>query len=187
MVRSSTVTTLFLVCTAVGGVLLLAQLVLGVFGGSTDDAGDASEPSDGLNLLSVRAISAAVAFFGIGGLAAVSLGWPGPFAALFAAMLGLGSMFGVAWLMRSMLKLQRDATVRIDHAIGQTATVYIPIPAAMSGIGKVTVSLSGRSVEYQAVTPDGQPLPTGSSVIVVDVREDDTLEVVPLPSVDGVL
>jgi membrane protein implicated in regulation of membrane protease activity len=197
--------TLFLVCAAAGGVLLIAQLVMASMGVDHGHAGDAhsgdmhggdvhsgdahsgdAHLADGLNLLSVRAIIAAVAFFGIGGLGAQSLGWPTPIAVLVAALLGFVSMVGVAWIMRSMLKLQRDATVRITDAIGLPATVYIPIPAALSGVGKVTVSLNGRSVECQAVTPDGQQLQTGSAVVVVDVRDDDTLEVVPLPSVDGV-
>lgn len=166
--------------------LLLAQLVLVAVGASHGDFGDHHPASDGLHLLSVRALSAGAAFFGVGGLAARSLGWNTLLALLLAVILGATSMLSVAWIMRSMLKLQRDATVRIHDAIGQPATVYVPIPSGMSGVGKVTVSLNGRTVEYQAVTPDGERLSTGSAVIVVDVRDDDILEVVPFPSVDGV-
>ena len=185
-------TTLFLTCAVLGGVILLAQLALGVVG--MGDHGDASHdtgthevPSDGLQLLSVRAVAAGVAFFGVGGLAAALLGVPAVLAIILGLVLGVGAMAGVAVAMRSMLKLERDASVRIELAVGSPATVYVPVPAALGGVGKVLLTLQGRTVEYQAVTSEGQSLPTGTPVIVVDVRGDDTVEVVLLPSLDGVL
>jgi membrane protein implicated in regulation of membrane protease activity len=186
------VTTLFLTCAVLGGVILLAQLALGVVGiGDHEDAshhtGTHEVPSDGLQLLSVRALAAGVAFFGLGGLAATLLGVPAVLAVVLGVVLGAGAMVGVAMAMRSMLKLERDASVRIEHAVGSSATVYVPVPAAHGGVGKVLLTLKGRTVEYQAVTPEGQLLPTGTPVVVVDVRGDDTVEVVPLPSLDGVL
>jgi hypothetical protein len=181
------VTTLFLTCAVLGGVLLIAQLVLGALGADHHHGGGDHGASDGLQLFSVRALSAGVAFFGIGGLGAGTLGWPGVVALVAGVLLGLAAMVGVAAVMRVMLRLERDASVHIDRAVGETATVYVPVPAAGGGMGKVLLTLQGRTVEYQAVTSEGQTLPTGTPVIVVDVRGDDTVEVVLLPSLDGVL
>ena len=181
------VNTLFLVCAAIGAVVLIAGLVLGAVGAEHHDADGHDTPSDGLQLFSVRALSAGVAFFGVGGLAAGALGWSTLPALLLAALLGAGAMVGVALSMRAMLTMERDGSVQIDRAVGASGTVYVPVPAAMSGAGKVTLTLQGRTVEYQAVTPDGDGLPTGTPVLVVDVRGHDTVEVVPLPSLDGVL
>lgn len=178
--------TLFLACAIVGGVVLLAQFVLGAIGAEHHDVSGHDAPSDGLHLLSVRALSAAIAFFGVGGLGARALGLPMFFGVIVALLLGLGAMLGVAVAMRSMLRLERDASVDIARAVGESGTVYVPVPAAAAGVGKVILTLQGRTVEYQAVTPEGQPLPTGMSVLVVDVRGHDTVEVVPLPSIDGV-
>jgi membrane protein implicated in regulation of membrane protease activity len=192
-----TVTTLFLTCALVGGVLLLAQLVFGSLGadhdvsahdgaidGALHDA--ASDAGSGLQLLSVRALSAAVAFFGIGGLGAGSLGADTPLVFIAAALLGTMAMFGVAASMRAMLGLQRDATLDIRNTLGKAATVYVPVPPLLGGAGKVTLAVQGRTVEFQAVTPEGNVLPTGAPVVVVGIRDGDTLEVLPLPSVDGV-
>ncbi len=180
------VTTFFLTCAAVGGVLLLAQLVLGAVGADHHDVGGHDAPSDGLHLLSVRAISAGVAFFGVAGLAFSRFGLPAFISIPAALVAGLLAMIGVALLMRSMLGLQRDATVRIDSAIGLPATVYVPVPAALGGTGKVLLALNGRTVEYEAVTADDQPLATGTAVLVVDVRDEQTVEVMLLPPVDGI-
>ena len=180
-------TTFYLTCAAVGGLLLLAQLVLGAMGADHHDVGDHDTPSDGLQLFSVRAISAAVAFFGIGGLGARAAGLPVPLSVPAAVLLGFAAMLGVGFVMRSMLRLQRDASVDIEQSVGLAATVYVPVPPSLGGVGKVLLTLQGRTVEYEAVTPDAQQLPTGTAVVVVDVRDQHTVEVVFLPPVDGVL
>jgi hypothetical protein len=181
------VTTVYLICAVLGGVLLLAQLVLGAIGAGHHDTGGHDAASDGLHLFSVRAVSAGVAFFGLGGLGTLALGLPAVLAVLGGVLLGAAAMLGVALAMRAMLKLESDGSVHIERAVGESATVYVPVPAARGGIGKVLLTLQGRTVEYQAVTSEGQLLPTGTPVIVVDVRGGDTVEVVPLPSLDGVL
>lgn len=183
--------TFFLTCAVVGAVILCAQLVLGIVGGDHDgaihDGGVHNDaPAAGLQLFSARALSAAVAFFGIGALAASSLHWPSPLAVLAGAALGGAAMFGVAYMMRTMLRFEHDGSIRIYRAIGEAATVYVPVPAGMSGAGKVSLTLQGRTVEYQAMTSEGHHLPTGTSVVIVDVRNDDTVEVATLPSLDGV-
>src|SRR6266542_2153923 len=90
----------------------------------------------------------------------------------------VGALFGVAYLMRSLHRLKADGTVRIERAVGQNGTVYLTIPAQKAGVGKVTLSLQNRTVEYQAVTPH-QQLPTGSKIVVTAVLGPDTVEVVP--------
>lgn len=189
-------TTFFLTCALVGGVLLLAQLVFGSLSAEHDAAAHdgaltplhhgAHEASSGLQLFSVRALTAAVAFFGIGGLGARSLGAATPLTIIAAVLLGAMGMFGVAVSMRAMLGLQRDATLDIRNALGKVGTVYVPVPGALGGVGKVTLAVQGRTVEYQAVTLEGSVLPTGAPVVVVGIRDDDTLEVLLLSSVDGV-
>ncbi|MEO7997534.1 MAG: hypothetical protein ABI852_08820 [Gemmatimonadaceae bacterium] len=188
--------TFFLTCAVLGAVILVAQLVLGLMGGDHHDAShDANGhhagelhdgAGDGLQLISVRALSAAVAFFGIGALGATSLHWPAVPAIIVGVALGTIAMFGVALTMRSMLKFEHDGSINVQRAVGESATVYIPVPAAMGGAGKVTLTLQGRTVEYEAVTSEGVSLPTGMAVIIVEVRDNDVVEVVPLPSIDGV-
>lgn len=180
-------TTFFVTCAALGGAVLLLQLLLGLFGiGGDHDTehhdGHAGKEgmSAGLNLLSVRALSAGVAFFGVGGLAGLSTGF-GLFAAVPLALIaGSVAAVAVAAVMRAMLRLEDDGTVLIHGAIGTSGTVYLTVPGERGGVGKVHVTLQNRLVELQAVTSQ-RALPTGSRVLVVDVVGPDTVDVVPDP------
>ena len=182
--------TLFLTCALLGGGILVAQLVLGVLGIIHDghDAphgfhgtGHGEHAAEGLNLLSVRALSAGLGFFGVGGMAGMATGF-GLLAALPAAIaLGGAAMIGTAIATRAMLRLEDDGSVSIHGAVGTTGTVYLTIPGQRRGAGKVHLTLQNRTVEYQAVTSD-RALPTGASVLVVDVVGPDTVDVVPDPT-----
>jgi hypothetical protein len=184
-------TTFFVVCAALGGGVLVVQLLLGLLGvidaGGDGDAGgghglgSVHGASDGLDLLSVRTLSAGVAFFGLGGL--TGLATPlGLWAALpLAVIAGTAAMFGTAVAMRWMLAFEDDGTVSIHGAVGATGTVYLTIPGERKGSGKVTLTLQNRIVEYQAVTSDA-PLPTGAAIMVVDVVGPDTVHVVADPT-----
>ena len=203
------VTTLFLTCLAVGGVVLVAQLVLSVIGIGAESAGvdasfakelvhDAHGPAHalghhgpgsdallGLHLFSVRSLAAAVAFFGVGGLAAGTLGAPAPLTLLAGLVTGVAASMATAAVMRSLLRLESDGTIRLARAVGEPATVYVPVPAAGDGAGKVHLRLQGRTIECQAVTSESRILPTGTPVTVVDVRGPGLVEVVPTPPTDG--
>ena len=185
--------TLYLVCALVGGGLVLVQLVLGLLGLDhdaphdvhVDHGGHAGAHHDGaatgLHLASLRALAAGVAFFGLTGYGLQRAGTAGWLALVAALAAGGVALVIVALLLRAMLRLESDGTVRIENALGQAATVYIPIPGEKAGAGKISLSVQGRLVEYQAVTPEAT-LPTGAAVTVVDVVAPDTLEVVRTPT-----
>ena len=136
-------------------------------------------------VISFRTVVAAATFFGLAGLAAESAELPVT-QQLFAGLVcGAAAMYGVHWLVRSMGRLGEDATVRVRAAIGQEATVYVPIPAGKSQAGKVQLRLQNRLVEYEAVTSGKEKLATGTKVRVVGVA-GNTLEVEPLASTSAV-
>ena len=89
-------------------------------------------------------------------------------------------MWGVHWLMQRLYGLRHDGSQRIERSIGQSATVYIPIPPSQSGSGKVQLEMQGRIVEYAAMTSESEKLPTGAKVTVVDYVGPDTLVVAPI-------
>jgi hypothetical protein len=180
------VETPFLICAILGGTFLLCQLAAGLFGFGADhdtdsDTGVDGEAHDGhgdgfLGLLTVRSVTAGIMFFGLVGSTALQYGVAEPAAIGLALAGGAGALYGVALLMKSLTRLQADGTVRIDRAVGCPATVYLRVPGANAGPGKVHLSLQNRTVEYQAVTP-GSELPTGTPVKVVAVIGPDTVEV----------
>jgi membrane protein implicated in regulation of membrane protease activity len=130
-------------------------------------------------VISFRTLVAVATFFGLVGLATQSAGQSIGVQLVLATAAGLGAMYGVHWIVRSMGRLGEDGTVRINHAVGMEGTVYIPIPAAKAQAGKIQLKLQNRLVEYEAITSSKERLATGTKVRVVAVA-GTTLEVEPL-------
>ena len=185
--------TLFMIAAALGGTLVLCQFVLGLLGvgadHDTDVHGDAGDTGDGdhtsttdwfFGLLTFRALSAAITFFGLGGLCAGYYGLPPSAQLATATLAGLGALYLVATVMKALYGLKADGTVRIDGAVGQTGTVYLRIPGSNGGAGKVNLNLQNRTVELEAFTA-GDELPTGTPITVVAVRGPSCVEVVAAP------
>lgn len=175
--------TLFWVCAVLGGGFILLQSLLGLLGSAEHglDAHDGGEvhTADALDLFSIRSISAGLCFFGLTGLAVGEWGLPSALALPGALLAGVLAAALVALAMRAMKRMETDGAVRPEGAVGRPATVYLSIPGQLAAPGKVHLFLQGRTVEMKAVSRD--PLPTGASVVVVDVVSPDTLEVAPQP------
>lgn len=178
--------TLFYACAGAGVAIVVLQFLLGLVGVAHDgevqlahDGHDLHDAhvEDGLNLFSVRSLSAGLAFFGIGGAGAMAAGLGVPLSFAVGAGLGAGATVAVAAALRSFRRLEDDGTVQVEGAIGLPAQVYVPIPAGRGGVGKVLMTLQNRTVELQAVTADAEPIATGTGVTVVDVLGADTVEV----------
>ena len=127
-------------------------------------------------VLTFRTVVAAVTFFGLAGLAADASDLPAESTLVLALAAGAAAMYGVHWIMRTMSRLRADGTVRIERSVGRPGSVYLRIPGQRSGVGKATVNLGDRTIEYQAVTA-GDPLPTGARIVVTAVVNGDTVEV----------
>jgi membrane protein implicated in regulation of membrane protease activity len=184
--------TLYGVCAAIGVTILLLQILLmlmGVDGGGDVDVdagfGDGADGSSAFfGVVSFRALVAALAFFGLGGLAGEFSGMGHYASLLLAIAAGGAAMLLMAWLMRSLHQLYAEGNVRIENALGRPAQVYLSIPGHRAGSGKVTVSIQSRTMEFAAVT-SADELPTGSQVEVVGIVGRDTLEVAPAEHIEG--
>jgi hypothetical protein len=130
-------------------------------------------------IITFRTVVAALAFFGLVGLAGMSseLGRLPTLAAAIAA--GVAAMYLVHWMMQGLHRLAEDPSVRIQGTVGRSGSVYLRIPANKTGAGKVTVVVHGQSIEFQAMTPH-EAIPTGAKVRVVGVLDRETVEVEPL-------
>ncbi|PKP17957.1 MAG: serine protease [Bacteroidetes bacterium HGW-Bacteroidetes-21] len=77
-------------------------------------------------------------------------------------------------IIRQLQRLAEDNTAKPSDTINQTGTVYIPIPAAKSGSGKVQISIRGAFHEMDAITM-GERLETGIMVKVIALEGETVL------------
>lgn len=199
-------TTMFLICALFGGTLLICQTVLTLIGLSGDhdlagescdhdfdhdmgghDGGDSTSGDHGdshghysstwfFGIVTFRTVVAALTFFGLAGMASQTSDIaPLPTMAIAIAS-GFASMLAVHWMMKQLSRLKADGSVRIDHAVGKTGTVYLKIPGHLGGAGKIQLNLQNRTVELSAWTDRGE-IATGATVTVLRVVGPDSVEV----------
>ncbi len=125
-------------------------------------------------VFSLRSILAFFVLFGWVGLAMTGEGAAAWLSILVAFLAGTAGLLLTAWLFYLMQKLQASGNVHLSNAVGQVGEVYIPIPGAFAGSGKVNVMVQDRWMECDAQTAGGT-LKTGQSVRVVGVRGGTTL------------
>ena len=186
---------IFIYSTLIGGGALLLQVAMmfmgfdDLFEGAEGDVGggfdfdDAGIDADGaetsgfwlFEMISIRTLTAALAFFGLGGWICLAAGLSPPVAVGGSLVAGYAAMYSVYWSFKQLFKLETSGNLDVRNAIGKTAKVYIPIPASRTGAGKVQVRVQDRIAEYQAVTEEQQPLKTGEPVLVMELVSNDTL------------
>jgi len=94
---------------------------------------------------------------------------------LIAIAVGLVFVLAFVFMFRQVMKLSHDGSFRMQEAVGLKADVYLRIPAARSGRGKVQVSVKGSVHEIDAMTDNETEIATGGQVQIVDVLGDDLL------------
>ena len=199
----------FLTAAVLGGTVFLFQFLLALVGFGSEELDFADDVPDDIDLdvpddidldqtgpidhgstflfgvISFRTVVAALTFFGLAGLASLAGGLGSALSAIIAVACGYLAMVGVHWMMKKLYSLRQDGSIRIQRSIGQSATVYIPIPPKRSGCGKVQIRMQGRIMEYAAMTSEPEKLSTGAKVVVVDVISPTTLEVEPIRETVG--
>ena len=188
-------------CAAFGGAVLVLQTLASMIGiGHHDGGGDGGVELDDLHdgahgaghgetghidgdvfikLFTLKTIVAFLTFFGLAGLAAEHSGMETSGSLALALVAGAIALYAVAWLMRTLSRLQSRGNVKLENAVGVSGKVYLRVPPRGEGLGKVTLVVQGRTLELKALTKGGE-LPTGLPVRVVALHGEDTLEVVPL-------
>lgn len=87
---------------------------------------------------------------------------------LSAVLVGVLLVAAVLLIFRWMSGMEQSGNITMDQAVGCTGEVYLPIPAARKGEGKVQISIHEAIREYDALT-EGEALATGTPIRVVKV------------------
>lgn len=192
----------FLIALPATAVLLIQTLLLlfgGMLGGAeagadasgldtdtdvdTDSGSHHDSPADsadsGLRILTVRGVMAFLTVSGWTGVLLMELHMPESVCIVVSLLLGGAALFAMAWLVRALLVLQEDGSADIRSAIGQEGVVYLTVPPTGRGQGKIMVRVGEALREGDAVTNSTESIPTGASIRVTEVLEDDVFVVEP--------
>ncbi|MCD7729296.1 MAG: hypothetical protein LUI60_05220 [Clostridia bacterium] len=164
----------------VATVLLVVQIILllfSSFGGDIDADGDGDIDVDGDSGVSIFTLKSITAFFAVGcwaglltcSLTSESLQWVSILVAIAAGGLAMAT---VTLIIRAMLKLQCNGIVDFSKLAGRTAVVYVSIPPARSGRGKITITTQGKYMEVDAVTEDGERIACDQVVEITSVENE---------------
>ncbi len=162
---------------------LIVQIILLLctsFGGDIDIDGDGDIDVDTDSGVSIFTVKSVTAFFAVGSwaglltctLASQKLQW---LSVLVAILAGAAAMAVVALAMRAMLKLQCNGAVQYEKLTGKQATVYVAIPAARSGRGKITLTAQGRFLELDAMTDETDKISVDECVEIISTDHDCTV------------
>lgn len=103
-----------------------------------------------------------------------------PVLILVSVVIGVALVAAVMYLFKWLAGMQQSGNIDVEKvARGCEGTVYLTIPAAQGGEGKVQISIAGAVREYNAVTDNDEDLKTGAAIRVVDVVNSNTVLVEP--------
>jgi len=169
----------------VSSLILAVQLVLSLIGAAgvdmdvMDDVpeiGDSGLPDGtGLGLLSTRSVIAFFVGFGWAGLMSIRSDFNLFYSTLIAFGVGCVFLFTIFYLMRWVHSLAESGNINFANAVGQTGTVYLPIPGAGKGNGMIQVKVQGRLRELSAATDAPDAFAVGAHVRVISMIDDATV------------
>ena len=99
-----------------------------------------------------------------------------PVLILVSVLIGVALVAAVMYLFKWLSSMQQSGNIDLNSsAKGCEGTVYLTIPAARAGEGKVQITIAGAVREYNAVTESEETLKTGTPIRVVDVINNSTV------------
>jgi len=153
--------------------LFLLQIMTALFGVSdSSDTTDGGISADSAPSMFFTLRNAIVFFLGFswGGLACIDAN----ISILWAVLVGLIMVAINLLLLRGLASLNEAGNLSLDNTIGKEAVVSIPIPAKLSGCGKVNISFQSRLEELEATTED-EAIARGQPVKVLRVSDNNQL------------
>lgn len=96
---------------------------------------------------------------------------------IFCSVLSGTALVAVTmFIFYSLSKATQSGNINMKNALDKSGQVYLTIPARRGGVGKVQMQVQGNLRDFEAVT-EGDTIPTGQSVKVVSVGENNILVV----------
>ncbi len=155
-------------------VFFIILFIIGLLGFDTDSDIDSADVGGGFPIFSAKALVAFFTFFGWTGV--LLLNQEKDLFPLFgfSFLSGISAMLLVSYLLKVFNQMTEIGNADPMELTFQRGNVYLTVPAARNGKGKIHIILGGTLREINAIT-DGPSLPFGSEVRVIEVIENDLL------------
>jgi membrane protein implicated in regulation of membrane protease activity len=171
------------VVTLAATLIFIIQSILTFVGADADastdfdvDATDVDMSMDGANLYSFRNFVNFILGFGWSAILLKDSITSWPVLILVSVIVGVALVAAVMYLFKWLAGMQQSGNINLQKAAtGTEGTVYLTIPAARAGKGKVQIAISGAVREYDAVYEGESALKTGTPIRVVDVIDSNTV------------
>jgi hypothetical protein len=176
---------------SVGSLLFLIQIIAMLVGIVDTDAhadvdvhGSADIDADGMHADSdvdfkVISIQGIIAFFMMLGWVGLAMNRSGGFGTGMSIAVGCGAgvamNFIIAKVFQAFKRMQSSGTMDLKNAIGQEGNVYLTIKK--DAPGKVQMAVQQHLKVFDAVSDDGEEIPTDTRVAVVRVVKGNTMVV----------
>lgn len=163
-------------------IVFLIQMVMTFIGVDASDGleadfdGDLDGDSGPFQFFSLRNLINFMLGFGWSGIAFYNIISSRFLLISLAFLVGVGFVLLFFFIIRQLQRLAEDNTFKIQDALGQTAQVYLTVPAQRSGAGKIQLSVKGTVKELAAIT-DFESIQTGALVKVKSVDSGNILVV----------
>lgn len=162
-------------CALLGSGMFLIQLLLSFVGGLDSEAphGDAEMDSVKVKWMSKQAITGFLMMFGWSALTCQrQFNLSMAMTLIIAVAVGIVTVFIIGFIFKMARKLHSSGNVfRLDDAIGKEAMVYQRIPK--DGVGKISLSLHHMTHEIDAMSDNGDELPSFISVRILKKASED--------------
>lgn len=158
-------------------VFFLLQTAATLIGLSGSDGADMDAPSDAIidgsdgmmDLFTLRNMVNFLLGFGWSGVCLHSVIGSTGLLVVVSLLIGCAFVALFVFVYKQMMRLEKHGNVDFSDAVGTTQTVYLRIPAQMTGRGKVQLSLNGSVFEVEALT-QGDAIASGQKVKIVGME-----------------
>ncbi|MDD2634224.1 MAG: hypothetical protein PHW82_01845 [Bacteroidales bacterium] len=163
--------------------VFLIQLIMELIGTGTDSDFDATSDASfdvdqdvgiGFQFITLKNFIAFFTIFGWTGIASLDAGLGYGMTLFLSIIAGMLMMLIMSTISYFISKLGEPGAMKIDVLVGETAAVYLRIPATKSGVGKVQVNMQGIKT-LDAITNNNEDIKSGSMVKIVSVETGNIL------------
>jgi membrane protein implicated in regulation of membrane protease activity len=158
---TETTVLLYFIIAAIGILFLIVSLVVG----EVLDVFD-FEWDDGVHPLSTKVVAVGLTAFGATGMITRYYEWSALLSALTSALAALLLGALMWWMLSALYRGSASTDVSISALVGRRAQVTVGIPAA--SVGEILIAAADSTRHILARSRDGQPIPVGSSVRIVE-------------------